>query len=71
MFNTILFFQPCTSKSEDTSKEVIASFIDQLLQWGQTAPVITRRIPIQDFEKLFANDNSSTEYTTFMKTGLR
>ena len=65
----ILFFKPCTSKSEDTSKEVIASYIDQLLQWGQTAPVITRRIPIVEIEK-FVNEDSSHELETFMDTGL-
>ena len=49
--------QPCTSASEDTSKEVIASYLDQLLGFGQTAPVITRKIPVSVIES-FVTPNS-------------
>mmetsp|Transcript_15518 Transcript_15518/g.60696 ORF Transcript_15518/g.60696 Transcript_15518/m.60696 type:complete len:469 (+) Transcript_15518:162-1568(+) len=44
-------FKPCSTKSEDTTKEVIASALDQALGLGQTAPVITRRIALADIRR--------------------
>lgn len=43
--------KPCSSSSEDTSKELIASYLDQLLGFGQTAPVATRIIPVSVIDK--------------------
>lgn len=43
--------KPCSSTDEDTSKELIASYLDQLLGFGQTAPVATRVIPVSVIEK--------------------
>jgi len=44
-------FKPCTSLTEDTTKEIVSSRLDLLLGWGQTAPAITRLIRVKDIEK--------------------
>jgi len=62
--NMKAMFKPCTSVEEDTTKEVIASYLDQLLKWGQTAPVITRSIPISIIRELVVPEDLSV----FQKT---
>lgn len=49
--NMKAMFKPCTSLTEDTTKEIVASRLDLLLQWGQTAPAITRFIPVKELEQ--------------------
>jgi len=49
-------FKPCTSSSENTNNEVIASHIDQVLGWGQVAPVIGRRISVSELAPLMRTE---------------
>jgi len=43
-------FKPCTSSSEDITMELLGSQLDYILEFGQNAPVVSRRIPIYFFK---------------------
>lgn len=61
-------FKPCTTSSEDTTKEIIAFHLDQVIGYGQTAPSITRRVPIEVIEQFC---DTPKELSAFAETKLK
>eukprot|EP01095_Lingulamoeba_sp_RSL-Kostka_P010030 TRINITY_DN3527_c0_g1_i1.p1 TRINITY_DN3527_c0_g1~~TRINITY_DN3527_c0_g1_i1.p1 ORF type:complete len:451 (+),score=121.21 TRINITY_DN3527_c0_g1_i1:23-1375(+) len=66
-FEMRAMFKPCTTRGEDTTKELIASHIDQVLGYGQVAPVITRRIPVAIIEKYIETEEDRIKFDETVK----